>query len=142
MSLGFRELFSTNLAHTPDHSEFRGYVFALLFYKRINDVYLENVAALEKELGDPELARDHRMHDFVVQAECLWEKVARKTERELGSSCTCLKKPPRYILLPPNSYAPAHMKYATGLSSMSGVLSAIDLPLLQWLNSDISELNT
>ena len=24
-----------------DHSEFRGYVFALLFYKRINDVYLE-----------------------------------------------------------------------------------------------------
>jgi type I restriction enzyme M protein len=33
-----------------DHSEFRGYVFALLFYKRINDVYLENVAALEQEL--------------------------------------------------------------------------------------------
>jgi hypothetical protein len=28
-----------------DHSEFRAYVFALLFYKRINDVYLENVAA-------------------------------------------------------------------------------------------------
>ena len=37
-----------------DHSEFRGYVFALLFYKRISDVYLENVAALDKELGDPE----------------------------------------------------------------------------------------
>jgi type I restriction-modification system DNA methylase subunit len=31
-----------------DHSEFRGYVFALLFYKRINDVYLENIASLEK----------------------------------------------------------------------------------------------
>ncbi len=26
-----------------DHSEFRGYVFALLFYKRISDVYLEEV---------------------------------------------------------------------------------------------------
>jgi len=37
-----------------DHSEFRGYVFALLFYKRISDVYLENVASLDKELGDPE----------------------------------------------------------------------------------------
>src|SRR5215831_1583711 len=36
-----------------DHSEFREYVFALLFYKRINDVYLENVAALEKDLGIP-----------------------------------------------------------------------------------------
>ncbi len=69
-----------------DHSEFRGYVFALLFYKRINDVYLENVAALEKELGDAELARDPRIHDFVVPDECLWEKVARKTERELGSA--------------------------------------------------------
>jgi type I restriction enzyme M protein len=67
-----------------DHSEFRGYVFALLFYKRINDVYLENVAAIEKELGDPDLARDPRMHDFVVPDECVWEKVARKTERELG----------------------------------------------------------
>jgi hypothetical protein len=37
---------------------FRAYVFALLFYKRINDVYLENVAALEKDLGDPDTARD------------------------------------------------------------------------------------
>jgi len=69
-----------------DHSEFRGYVFALLFYKRINDVYLENVAALEQELSDAELARDPRMHDFVVPDDCVWEKVARKTERDLGTA--------------------------------------------------------
>jgi type I restriction enzyme M protein len=69
-----------------DHSEFRGYVFALLFYKRINDLYLENVAALEKELGDAQLARDPRMHDFVVPEDCIWERVARKTERELGTA--------------------------------------------------------
>jgi len=69
-----------------DHSEFRGYVFALLFYKRINDVYLENIASLEKELGDPELARDPRMHDFVVPEDSLWDKVARTTERDLGKA--------------------------------------------------------
>lgn len=67
-----------------DHSEFRGYVFALLFYKRINDVYLENVAVLEKELGDADLARDPRMHDFVVPDDCTWDTVARTTERDLG----------------------------------------------------------
>src|SRR4030042_971376 len=67
-----------------DHSEFRGYVFALLFYKRINDVYLENVAVLEKELGDADLARDPRMHDFVVPDDCTWDTVVRTTERDLG----------------------------------------------------------
>jgi type I restriction enzyme M protein len=69
-----------------DHSEFRGYVFALLFYKRINDVYLENVIALEKELADPDTARDPRMHDFVVPDDCIWAKVARTTERDLGKA--------------------------------------------------------
>jgi type I restriction enzyme M protein len=69
-----------------DHSEFREYVFALLFYKRINDVYLENVEALEKELGDADLARDPRMHDFIVPDDCLWQKVARTNERELGKA--------------------------------------------------------
>lgn len=65
-----------------DHSEFREYVFALLFYKRVNDVYLENVEALEKELGDADLARDPRMHDFIVPDDCLWQKVARTNERD------------------------------------------------------------
>ena len=69
-----------------DHSEFREYVFALLFYKRINDVYLENVEALEKELGDVDLARDPRMHDFIVPDDCLWQTVARTTERDLGKA--------------------------------------------------------
>src|SRR5436305_4197641 len=82
----FLETAADYLRGGVDHSEFRGYVFALLFYKRINDVYLENVATLEKELGDAALARDHRMHDFVVPDDCLWEKVAHTTERELGKT--------------------------------------------------------
>jgi type I restriction enzyme M protein len=82
----FLEKAADTLRGGVDHSEFRGYVFALLFYKRINDVYLENVAALEKELGDGDLALDPRMHDFVVPDDCIWEKVARTTERELGKA--------------------------------------------------------
>src|SRR5712692_580500 len=83
---GFLKKAADLLRGGVDHSEFRGYVFALLFYKRINDVYLENVVALEQQLLDPDLARDPRMHDFVVPDDCIWEKVARKTERELGTA--------------------------------------------------------
>ncbi len=69
-----------------DHSEFRGYVFALLFYKRVSDVYLEEVAKLEKQLGDPELARDPKMHNFVVPDGCLWDQVARTAPNQLGTA--------------------------------------------------------
>ena len=82
----FLETAANLLRGGVDHSEFRGYVFALLFYKRINDVYVENVVALEKELNDADLARDPRMHDFVVPEDCLWEKVARTTELKLGTA--------------------------------------------------------
>lgn len=82
----FLETAANLLRGGVDHSEFRGYVFALLFYKRINDVYVENVVALEKELGDEEIARDPRMHDFIVPEDCLWEKVARTTELNLGTA--------------------------------------------------------
>jgi hypothetical protein len=44
----FLEKAADTLRGGVDHSESRGYVFALLFYKRINDVYLENVAALTR----------------------------------------------------------------------------------------------
>ena len=69
-----------------DHSEFRGYVFALLFFKRISDVYQEEVRKLTAELGDEELAKDPRMHNFVVPEGCLWEEVARTARNQLGTA--------------------------------------------------------
>lgn len=69
-----------------DHSEFRGYVFALLFFKRINDVYLEELRNLTERLGDEDLARDPRMHNFVVPDQVLWDKVVSKPRNELGNA--------------------------------------------------------
>jgi type I restriction enzyme M protein len=69
-----------------DHSEFRGYVFALLFFKRISDIYLEEIRKLTEQLGDQQLARDPKMHNFVVPDACLWTEVARKSRNELGTA--------------------------------------------------------
>ena len=69
-----------------DHSEFRGYVFALLFFKRISDVYIEEVRKLTEQLGDETLANDPKMHNFVVPAGCLWDEVARKSRNQVGTA--------------------------------------------------------
>ena len=62
------------LRGNADHSEFRGYVFALLFYKRISDCYDEEVrtqadilikAGMDEKQA-LELARDPQNHHFVV----------------------------------------------------------------------------
>jgi type I restriction enzyme M protein len=69
-----------------DHSEFRGYVFALLFFKRISDVYLEEVRALTERLGDADLARDPQMHNFIVTDDVLWDNIATKPRNEIGTA--------------------------------------------------------
>src|SRR3954447_16576391 len=69
-----------------DHSEFRAYVFALLFFKRISDVYDEEVRFLTGQLGDAEVARDPKMHNFVVPESSMWAEVARRPRNELGTA--------------------------------------------------------
>ena len=83
---GFLEKAADILRGNVDHSEFRGYVFALLFFKRISDVYVEEVAKLTAELGDEDLAKDPKMHNFVVPDDCLWDDVARKSRNQVGTA--------------------------------------------------------
>jgi type I restriction enzyme M protein len=82
------------LRGNADHSEFRGYVFALLFYKRINDCYEEEVRTQADTLikaGVPleqalQLARDPQNHHFIVPEAADWAKVARTAKGQLGQA--------------------------------------------------------
>lgn len=91
----FLEKAADILRGNVDHSEFRGYVFALLFFKRISDVFEESVRNLVKKLGE-KLANDPAMQKkslpFVVPADSMWEEVTvgsgrkKVTSLKLGQS--------------------------------------------------------
>ncbi|MEN9902643.1 MAG: hypothetical protein RL651_1307 [Pseudomonadota bacterium] len=82
------------LRGNADHSEFRGYVFALLFYKRISDCFDEEArtqaATLTKAGVPPDqaslLARDPQNHHFVVPEAATWATVARTAKAQLGQA--------------------------------------------------------
>ena len=82
----FLEKAADILRGNVDHSEFRGYVFALLFFKRISDVYIEEVRKLTERLGDESLAKDPKMHNFVVPDGSLWEVAARQSRNQVGTA--------------------------------------------------------
>lgn len=82
------------LRGNADHSEFRGYVFALLFYKRISDCFDEEIRTQADTLikaGLPQdqalaLARDPQNHHFIVPETAAWNTVARTAKGQLGQA--------------------------------------------------------
>lgn len=82
------------LRGNADHSEFRGYVFALLFYKRISDCFNEEVRTQMVTLtraGVPQdqallLALDPQNHHFIVPEAATWLAVARTAKAQLGQA--------------------------------------------------------
>ena len=82
------------LRGNADHSEFRGYVFALLFYKRINDCFEEDVrkqAVSLKSAGIADekveyLAAQPGLHHFTVPEAASWDMVARTARGQLGQA--------------------------------------------------------
>jgi len=78
----FLEKAADILRGNVDPSEFRGYVFALLFFKRISDIFEESVRRLARDVGE-ERARDAVMQKkslpFVVPEDCLWDAVTYGT---------------------------------------------------------------
>ncbi|EHI9272444.1 SAM-dependent DNA methyltransferase [Vibrio vulnificus] len=69
-----------------DASDYKQYVFPLLFFKRLSDVYLEEFnEALELHEGDAEYAAMSMYHRFDIPEEASWEKV-RNTSKDIGEA--------------------------------------------------------
>ncbi|MCG2758252.1 MAG: type I restriction-modification system subunit M [Desulfobacteraceae bacterium] len=67
-----------------DASDYKQYIFPLLFYKRLSDVYQnEYEDALEFSDGDKEYAELPEQHRFIIPASALWEKL-RETTTNIG----------------------------------------------------------
>jgi type I restriction enzyme M protein len=67
-----------------DASDYKQYIFPLLFYKRLSDVYADEYAeALEFSKGDKDFAALPEQHRFVIPEACRWEKL-RETSTNIG----------------------------------------------------------
>jgi type I restriction enzyme M protein len=67
-----------------DASDFKVYIFPLLFFKRISDVYDEEYKiALEESEGDEEYASLPEFHRFILPEGCHWKNV-RETTSNVG----------------------------------------------------------
>ena len=61
-------------------SDFKAYIFPMLFFKRISDVYDEEFAhALEESDGDEEYAALPEFHRFEIPEGCHWKDVRETT---------------------------------------------------------------
>ena len=80
---------AANILRGPvDAADFKTYVFPLLFFKRICDVYDEEyAAALEESGGDQEYAAFPENHRFQIPDGCHWSDVReRDRERRAGAA--------------------------------------------------------
>jgi type I restriction enzyme M protein len=72
---------SANILRGPvDAADFKTYIFPLLFFKRISDVYDEELEdALAESEGDQQYALFPENHRFQIPEGCHWEDVRKKT---------------------------------------------------------------
>lgn len=69
-----------------DASDFKVYIFPLLFFKRISDVYDEEYSnALEESSGDKDYAQLPEFHRFIIPDGCHW-KDAREQTTNVGQA--------------------------------------------------------
>lgn len=62
-----------------DSSDYKHYIFGLLFFKRLCDVWEEEYEDRLKQYGDPELAADPDEHRFHIPEGAFWKDVRKHT---------------------------------------------------------------
>ncbi len=63
-----------------DQADFKAFIFPLMFFKRLNDTYLEEYnQALADSGGNHEFASFAENHRFQIPGGCLWENVRART---------------------------------------------------------------
>lgn len=78
-----------------DASDYKTYIFPVLFFKRICDVYDEEYEEAMEQVGDDELARGDMFHRIRIPEDCHWRHVFAQT-KHIGQ---CLKNAFRGIEL-------------------------------------------
>lgn len=63
-----------------DSSDYKKYIFGLLFYKRISDVWDEEYKKVLDEYHDDEIARADHNHRFQVPKDCRWAEIEKKAD--------------------------------------------------------------
>lgn len=66
-----------------DSSDYKKYIFGLLFYKRISDVWDEEYDKAMEEFKDKDIARMDHNHRFQVPKDCRWA-VIQETSENIG----------------------------------------------------------
>lgn len=63
-----------------DSSDYKKYIFGLLFYKRISDMWDEEYKKVLDEFHDKEIARADHNHKFQVPKDCRWYVIQKQAE--------------------------------------------------------------
>lgn len=63
-----------------DSSDYKKYIFGLLFYKRMSDVWDEEYSTVMKEYNNEDIARADYNHRFQVPKDCRWEKITEQAQ--------------------------------------------------------------
>lgn len=63
-----------------DSSDYKKYIFGLLFYKRMSDVWGEEYISLMKEYNDENIAVADYNHRFQIPGDCHWEAILEEAK--------------------------------------------------------------